>query len=416
MSEWTEWWPGEQRPRPDPARVARARAGLIEFCETEYPRVVRFLMIAGAPLEIAEEAAREAFAGWWAVLGPEPDRYWEERENRPAWARAVALRSRILSPARARTRPSAARDAGGPDADGAGTAREFLEALRSLEEEHRRVLAFTADGFTPAEIAQVLFMTEERARAIKDAACARLAQASAGPAVLLGDGERADQALRAAVSSLPPVSATVADVLTEIMTADSLRVPVRLTTAPAAEVIRARVHARRLALAAADGAVPARAISRSLAGPDPELNLATATEVARAVERARGHLLALGAGADLGVDLDHDEALATELLSVLARSDTFDLLRASDLAATLASDLLTARMNSLDMVRGLARLPADASGADLSGLDIGHLSPLDGVTWTRETTWPPGTATRIESHSEEVRPGTYKIHIPYTGV
>jgi hypothetical protein len=228
--------------------------------------------------------------------------------------------------------------------------QELLQALRGLDEESRRVMAFIADGFTTAEVALALFLTEQKVQATRDAAGGRLRQAMAG------------------------------------------------------------------SLAAADGAVPAHVIGRRLAGLDPELALAAASDMARALEKAREHLQALGPGADLGVDLDHDAVLARELLSVLARSGRFDRRRASDLAATLNGDLAEARMNSLDLVRGLRRLPADASGADLSGVDIGHLDPLDGVTWTRETTWPPGVHARILPHSGEVRPGLYQILIPYTGI
>jgi hypothetical protein len=426
-------WGLEQPPRaPDPARVARARAEMIEFCESEYPRVVRFLMLAGAPEEVAEKGAREAFADWWAVLGAEPGRRWEENGNRSAWVRATALRSRALRPAGVRTRPSAAggTGAGMPGAAGPGglaVHQELLQALRGLDEEPRRVMAFIADGFTTAEVALALFLTEQKVQAARDAAGLRLRQAMAGSQAAgagsgagpPGGGEELGQYLRAAMSSFPgPAAATagVAGVLADIMTEQGLRVPVRLMTAPAAEVIRARVHARRLALAAADGAVPAHVIGRRLAGLDPELALAAASDMARAIEKAREHLQALGPGADLGVDLDHDAVLARELLSVLARSGRFDRPRASDLAATLNGDLAEARMNSLDLVRGLRRLPADASGADLTGVDIGHLDPLDGVTWTRETTWPPGVRARILPHSEEVRPGVYQILVPYTGI
>lgn len=60
-------------------------------------------------------------------------------------------------------------------------------------------------------------------------------------------------------------------------------------------------------------------------------------------------------------------------------------------------------------------VPVDAAGADLSGLETSSLRALDGVTWTRETTWPPAIAGRVRAHSEEAQPGVYRIRIPYGG-
>jgi hypothetical protein len=44
-------------------------------------------------------------------------------------------------------------------------------------------------------------------------------------------------------------------------------------------------------------------------------------------------------------------------------------------------------------------------------MEIRHLRTLDGVTWTRETTWPPGITRQVEEHSEEIRPGVYQVRL-----
>ena len=67
----------------------------------------------------------------------------------------------------------------------------------------------------------------------------------------------------------------------------------------------------------------------------------------------------------------------------------------------------------LAFARDLAGRQIDASGADLSGMKIRHLGALDGVTWTRETAWPPGIAGQVEKHSGEIRPGVYQVRLGY---
>jgi hypothetical protein len=52
----------------------------------------------------------------------------------------------------------------------------------------------------------------------------------------------------------------------------------------------------------------------------------------------------------------------------------------------------------------------DASGADLSALDLADMSVLEGVVWTEETTWPDGIREQVQSRSLEIRPGVYRVH------
>jgi len=51
----------------------------------------------------------------------------------------------------------------------------------------------------------------------------------------------------------------------------------------------------------------------------------------------------------------------------------------------------------------------DASGADLSALDLTDISVLAGVVWTEETAWPPGIAGQVRVRSREIRPRVYRV-------
>jgi hypothetical protein len=51
----------------------------------------------------------------------------------------------------------------------------------------------------------------------------------------------------------------------------------------------------------------------------------------------------------------------------------------------------------------------DASGANLSALNLSEMSVLDGVLWTDETMWPPGVREQVWLWSDEIRPGVYLV-------
>jgi hypothetical protein len=191
-------------------------------------------------------------------------------------------------------------------------------------------------------------------------------------------------------------------------------VPASLEAAPAGVVIMARVRARQLNAAIGDALSTVLIIDRHVRGRDPELALPGASAISAALGRARGHLADLGPEFDLGLDLDRDIALARQLTSVLARSATFNARQAWDLRDALLASLREARFTAGDLALSLAGLPVDASGADLSSLDIRRLGGLHGVTWTRATTWPSAVAAQVLAHSAEERPGLYRIRVPYT--
>jgi len=192
-----------------------------------------------------------------------------------------------------------------------------------------------------------------------------------------------------------------------------LGVPAAARTAPPAVVIMMRARARRLAAATGDALLTALIIRDSDLAPDPERALAPASRLASALSRAAGLLRDLGPGTGLQLDLDHDIRLARDLTTVLARSASFDPARARRLVAALLASVGQARCRTSDLALALGSVPVDASGADLSGITIAGLAPLHGVTWTRQTTWPPALADRIRPYSEATRPGIYVIRVPY---
>jgi len=69
-----------------------------------------------------------------------------------------------------------------------------------------------------------------------------------------------------------------------------------------------------------------------------------------------------------------------------------------------------ARTRAVNLIHDLDAQLVDASGADLSALNIKHLDALDGIIWTDQTTWPSRIADQIGARSEEIRPGVYQIH------
>jgi hypothetical protein len=76
-------------------------------------------------------------------------------------------------------------------------------------------------------------------------------------------------------------------------------------------------------------------------------------------------------------------------------------------------DLALARV--LELARAIAQdldsVELDASGEDLSGIEIRHLDAVDGITWTRETTWPTAITADVEENSYEIQPGVYQVHL-----
>ena len=142
-------------------------------------------------------------------------------------------------------------------------------------------------------------------------------------------------------------------------------------------------------------------------------DLATDHDRALALDRAldRARALATDLASDLADALDRARALATDLASDLA--DARDLARALDHARALADDLALAldraRHRADELVGLLRGAEVDASGADLSALDLAEMSVLEGVVWTEETTWPIGVREQVQLRSREIWPGVYQV-------
>jgi RNA polymerase sigma factor (sigma-70 family) len=189
---------GEREPDvsglPSPSQIAsppvivlvEIRAAWIEFYDTHYQRVVRFVMHNGACREEAQDAAQEAFTESWAKMESHPDQ-WLAIGSKESWIRTVALR-RYRRPPGPRIRPRLAREADlpdrptsapGPDEIAAQT-QTVLQALRTLDAQARAVMAFYLDDFPTAVIANALGLTEQKVRDVKKRARAALKSALAG--------------------------------------------------------------------------------------------------------------------------------------------------------------------------------------------------------------------------------------------
>lgn len=144
----------------------------LDFYEREFRRVVYFLILTGAGLEDAQDAAQEAFIEAWRLLDKPSG--WPQVEYRRAWIRKVALR-RYHRPPGPRRKPAVIAVNDVPDLPqlGAGHA-EITEgtlsvraALAALDSDLRAIIALDMDGFSTAEIAQFLEITDQKVRDLR---------------------------------------------------------------------------------------------------------------------------------------------------------------------------------------------------------------------------------------------------------
>jgi RNA polymerase sigma-70 factor (ECF subfamily) len=172
-------------PAPLPGSLVQVRADWIDFYDTHYHRVVRFVMLNGATRAEAEDAAQEAFIASWDLLTKDPDR-WQAITGKEAWIRTVALRRHQRPPGPHRRPLMAADELPDLPADSPGhdeltvQAQLVLSALRALDEEARAVMAFDMDGIPAAEAAAALGITQQRVRDVRKKARAALKKLLAG--------------------------------------------------------------------------------------------------------------------------------------------------------------------------------------------------------------------------------------------
>jgi RNA polymerase sigma-70 factor (ECF subfamily) len=170
---------------PVPGSMIQVRAEWIKLYDAQYYRVERFLMLNGATLAEAEDAAHDAFVESWDLLAKDPPR-WQAVARKAAWIRAVALR-KYRRPPGTRKRPLTAGNeipdlpAPGPGhAELTAETQLVLRALQTLGKEARAIIAFDMDGIPDADIAAALGITTQRVRDIRKTAKTALKKKLAG--------------------------------------------------------------------------------------------------------------------------------------------------------------------------------------------------------------------------------------------
>ena len=159
---------GSDRPSGVPQQRLEASSLAIEAAFSDFYRgfitkLVGFLMWQGARLhdaaDIAQQTMALAYQSWETIRRPE------------AWAHTVASRAlarRIASVDEDPVEQFPERTALLPASAAAGAweeQQEILRLLRALPSRQRQVMAWTFDGYSPAEIAEQLKITPEAVRA-----------------------------------------------------------------------------------------------------------------------------------------------------------------------------------------------------------------------------------------------------------
>ncbi|NUP50220.1 MAG: sigma-70 family RNA polymerase sigma factor [Catenulispora sp.] len=142
------------------------REAFLELCEQQHARVVRFLLVCGAPLLDAQDATQEAFLAAWTELNTRPEK-WQEVRNPAGWLRKVAINCWRRPPGSRnqvalRSRSSSIRllwEKAQPGADPGEltpVTLTVLDTLARLGGQAPIVWAFHRDGFTNVEIGELL--------------------------------------------------------------------------------------------------------------------------------------------------------------------------------------------------------------------------------------------------------------------
>jgi RNA polymerase sigma factor (sigma-70 family) len=148
--------------RPSPTtRTTPTTEAFSAFYREHFAALVAFLMYQGARLADAQELAQEAMTVAF--------RSWETIEYPKAWTRRVASRALVR---RIATIDDPVHELPEPEALNAERdmadwedRHEILRLLRLLPPRQRQVLAWTFDGFSPAQIAEELGLKPEVVRA-----------------------------------------------------------------------------------------------------------------------------------------------------------------------------------------------------------------------------------------------------------
>jgi RNA polymerase sigma factor (sigma-70 family) len=147
--------------------------------EGPYDQLIGFLIINGASFDDAQDATGDAILEAFRLMRDDHAK-WLAVCDKQAWIRSVALR-KYKRPPGPRIRPLI-KDADVPDRPVPGVGHDemtvqtqlVVQALRSLDPEARKVMAFSIDGVPTAEIAVALGIGEQRVRDIKKRAREKL--------------------------------------------------------------------------------------------------------------------------------------------------------------------------------------------------------------------------------------------------
>jgi RNA polymerase sigma factor (sigma-70 family) len=138
-------------------------AAFSEFYRSFVPTLVAFLVWQGARLPDATDIAQETMVKVY--------QRWSEIRQPQAWARTAASHELVRRVARVREDP--VEQVPEPnsllppsfDVEKWELRHEILSGLRALPPRQRQVMAWTLDGYTPTEIADLLEITPEAVRA-----------------------------------------------------------------------------------------------------------------------------------------------------------------------------------------------------------------------------------------------------------
>jgi RNA polymerase sigma-70 factor (ECF subfamily) len=163
---------GPSSPSPPPARadelgdhpvhLDQIASEFSAFYKDFMPRLVRFLILDGAPPALAAELAQEVMVALW--------RTWDTVQSPKAWARTAASRAWIRYRTHLPELPAEIPESlliSSQEAADIETRHDLLRLLRLLTPRERQVAARTYDGDTPAEIAAELQITEATVRSLQ---------------------------------------------------------------------------------------------------------------------------------------------------------------------------------------------------------------------------------------------------------
>jgi hypothetical protein len=117
------------------------------------------------------------------------------------------------------------------------------------------------------------------------------------------------------------------------------------------------------------------------------------------------------------IHLDSAAARLQQAIQIDGHVTISDLRRVRRAVSALLSVIdVTARI--VDTIAAAFRVAViEASGVDLSTLNLSEVDMLDGVRWTRaaahigDTIWPPGFIVRVLEISEQIAPGVYQVRL-----